>query len=181
MNQVLLATTGDLVDTVFARIEVRSISTDAAGAGGGLKSGALDAFEAAISEKLQELRDLAGRAVRNGWDAVQGAARDFSASVDEVAAGFGKRAQEFRDRLMALIRQIISDTFDFMLSAMRSELKIGNRTYTMASVDIEQRLVFTSSIDISVTSLCKLLGTGELVVKGKYAIPDAALVQLAAP
>ncbi len=179
MNQVLLATTGDLVETVFARFEAQK--SPAENIGSGLKSGALDAFEAAISEKVQELKDLAAQAVRDGWDAIQGAARDFSARVDEVAKAFGKRAQEFRDRLMNLIRQIISDTFDFMLSAMRSELKIGSHTYTMASVDIEQKLVFTGSIDISVTSLCKLLGTGELVVKGRYALPESSLVRLASP
>lgn len=175
MNQVLLATSQDVVTVVFDRLERRQQVT-AGGAGGGLKSGALDAFEAAVAEKVQELKELAARSVREGWEAVQGAVRSFTGGVEEAATQLGKRAQEFRDRLMDVIRSVIAETFDFMLSAMRAELKVGGQTYRMASIDMEQKLVFTGSIDISVTSLCKLLGSGELVVKGKYTINGAAPV-----
>ena len=179
MTQVLLSTSGDLVETVFATVMAR----DSAGedTGSGLKSGALDAFESAIAEKLQDLKEMAAQAAREGWDAVKEKVKSYAEGVADAAKNFGKRAQEFRDKLMEKIREIISETFDFMLGAMRSELKIGRQTYTMVSVDIEQKLVFTGSIDISVTSLCKLLGSGELVVKGKYAIPESQLAKLAAP
>ena len=172
MNQVLLTTQVDLVSAVFARVEQRRAV--GAHSGSALQAGALDAFEAAVAEKAQELKEIAEDAVRSGWEAVQGAVQSFSAGVERAATNFGKRAKEFRDRVMDVIRNIIAETFDFMLSAMRSELVVGGRTYTMASLDFEQKLVFTGSIDISVTSLFKLLGSGELVVKGKYSLPDAA-------
>lgn len=173
MNHVLLTPRDDLVASVFARVEQRRAASTHGG-GSALQAGALDAFEAALAEKMQELREISNSAVRSGWDAVQVAVQSFSASVESTAANFGKRAQEFRRRVMDIIRDIIGETFDFMLSAMRSELVVGGRTYTMASLDFEQKLVFTGSIDISLTSLFKLLGSGELVVKGKYALPGAA-------
>ena len=83
MNQVLFATEVDLVTVVFDRLEKRQPS---AGVVGGLRSGALDAFEAAVAEKVQELRELAARSVREGYEAVQGAVRSFATGVDEAAA-----------------------------------------------------------------------------------------------
>ena len=56
MNQVLLSTDADIVTLVFERLDQRARTADAAG---GLRSGALDAFESAVAEKVQELRELA--------------------------------------------------------------------------------------------------------------------------
>ena len=165
MNQVLLTTETDIVTLVFERLERRA---PAAGAAGGLRSGALDAFESAVAEKVQELRELAARSVRDGYDAVRGALQSFAADVEDAAAAMGKRAQEFRKRLLDFVRSMISETFDVMLGTLRPVLSIGGVSYRMVSIDMEQKLVFSGSLDISVTSLCKLLGSGELVLKGSY-------------
>lgn len=165
MNQVLLSTDADIVTLVFERLDQRA---SAAGAAGGLRSGALDAFESAVAEKVQELRELAARSVRDGYEAVRGAVQSFAAGVEDAAAAMGKRAQEFRGRLLDFVRRMIGETFDVMLGALRPVLAIGGVTYRMVSIDMEQKLVFSGSLDISVTSLCKLLGSGELVLKGTY-------------
>jgi hypothetical protein len=170
MNQILLATDIDLVTVVFRRLEQHQPAASGAGA---LRSGALDAFEAAVSEKAQELRELAAQSVREGYEAVQGAVRSFTAGVEEAATRLGKRAQEFRDRLMDFVRNMIRETFDVMLGSLRPTLAIGGVTYRMESINMEQKLVFSGSLDISVTSLVKLLGSGELVLKGTYTAQSA--------
>lgn len=165
MNQVLLTTHTDIVTLVFERLERQAPAGSAAG---GLRSGALDAFESAVAEKVQELRELAARSVRDGYEAVRGALQSFAAGVEDAAAAMGKRAQEFRNRLLDIVRSTISETFDVMLGTLRPVLSIGGVSYRMVSIDMEQKLVFSGSLDISVTSLCKLLGSGELVLKGSY-------------
>ena len=78
---------------------------------------------------------------------------------------------------MDFVRRMIGETFDVMLGALRPALAIGGVTYRMASINMEQKLIFSGSLDISVTSLCKLLGSGELVLKGTYTIDGAAVGQ----
>ena len=78
-------------------------------------------------------------------------------------------------RLLKQLRLVISETFDLILSSMRSEVKIRDLTYRLTSVELQQKLVFSGSIEASLTALCKFVGSGEFVVTGSYAVPPTSI------
>ena len=168
MNELILALDEDLVQAAFKRVE----STWAVSKlGDSALYAASSAVDAAVTEAWQKVEDVVGECLRAGWETVEGHVSEVVAYVKDAASKLGNKANQFREILLSKLRAVISATFDLVLSTMRIEVKIGDSTYCLKSVNLQQKLVFSGSLEGSLTALCKFVSSGELVVQGAYEAP----------
>jgi hypothetical protein len=170
MNELILTLDEDLVQAAFRRVD--SIWTVSKLSDSSLYS-ASSAVDAAVTEAWQKMEDVLGECLRAGWASVENHVSEVVTYVKDAASKLGNKANQFREILLAKLRAVISATFDLVLSTMRSEVKVGDSTYRLKSVNLQQKLVFSGSLESSLTALCKFVSSGELVVQGAYEAPTA--------
>jgi hypothetical protein len=167
MPELVVTLTGDIVKTAFSRAEALAQTTL-------LKDTALfaasDVLSAAFEEAWLKIQELVGDSLRLGWEHTKERVASVSGYITDASAKLGNKAAEFQDLLLKQLRLVISETFDLILSSMRNEVKIGDLSYRLASVELQQKLVFSGSVEASITALCKFVGSGEFVVTGSYAV-----------
>lgn len=170
MNALTYAAPTDVIQEVLQAVApgaaLGEVATDALGGavGGGLDS--------AVREAWVRFRSIVERCARDGYEAVRAEITSFTDHVEMVAAELGARADVFREQIREKIRETIVATFDALLGCMRSTVLLGGRTYMLDSIDLEHKLVYSGSLEMSLTSLCKFVGGGELVVKGSYKVVE---------
>ena len=170
MNALTYAAPTDVIHEVLQA--VAPAAAMGAPATGALPAAIGDIFEAAVREAWVRFRSMVERCARDGYEAVRAEITSFAGHVEMVAEELGARADEFRQRVLEKIRETIIATFDALLSCMRPTVLLGGRTYVLDSINLEQKLVYSGSLEMSLTALCKFVGGGELVVKGSYKITD---------
>jgi len=172
MAELVVTFTGDIVKVAFSRIEQLQRAAV-------LEDSALyavsDVVNAAFTEAWLKIEELVGDALKLGWETTKERVASVAGYVMDASAKLGNKAAEFQERLLKQLRLLISETFDVILSSMRSEVKIGDLLYRLASVELQQKLVFSGSIEASLTALCKFVGSGEFVVTGSYTISSTSV------
>lgn len=164
--QLISAIHNDIISAAFNSVELypdRTVSSE-----GKLHAAGLDAIDAALSDVWNEIRKYVGDVSSKGWSAMQDNFGVIVSYINKAAESLGKQAQLFKERLLEKIRSVIAETFDLVLAALRSTVKIGGDEYKLVTVDLEHKLVYTGSVEVSLKSLCSFVGAGELVVKGSY-------------
>jgi hypothetical protein len=171
MSELVVTFTGDIVKIAFSRAEHLQQTTE-------LTDSALyavsDVVNAAFTEAWLKIEELVGDSVKLGWENTKERVSSVAGYVTDASVKLGNKAAEFEERLLKQLRFVISETFDLILSSMRNEVKIGDLSYRLASVELQQKLVFSGSIEASLTALCKFAGSGEFIVSGTYAIPPTS-------
>jgi hypothetical protein len=145
-------------------------TTAIVGSDGALSAGGQSQLDAAITEAWQRIKEVADDSFRLGWEATKSKVTQLTDYLSDTAELLGNRAQTFRDRLLESIRAVIRETFTIILGSLNSEVTIGTATYSLQSVALEQKVVFLGSLEVSIQTLCKYVGSGELVVKGSYSL-----------
>lgn len=168
MTQLVVAVTGDLVKTAFKSVGNEGVKVREEAA---LQS-ISDAVRATLERAWVKIEDVVGTCLLRGWEDAKELVSEVSTFVAQEAEKLGQQAVEFRQLLLERLRSVISETFDLVLASMRSEVRLGEVSYRLESIDLEHKLVFSSSVKASLTALCKFVGSGELVVKGSYGIRE---------
>jgi hypothetical protein len=171
MNALTYAAPTDVIHDVLQAVAPAAASGEPST--GALGGAIRDTFESAVREAWVRFQAMVERCTRDGYEAVCAEITSFTGHIEMVAGELGARAEEFRQRVLEKIRETIIATFDALLSCMRSTVLLGGRTYLLDSIDLEHKLVYSGSLEMSLTALCKFVGGGELVVKGSYKIADA--------
>lgn len=125
---------------------------------------------AAVSETWEKLRELLHDATRRGWEAVQSEAENFSAYIKDLAEELEDEAEAFREMLASKLHTLMQEMTDKLLRSVRNRLLVGGDVYLLNAVTVQSKLVYSGSIDISLTALCKFVATGEMVVTGTYGL-----------
>ncbi len=125
-------------------------------------------MKAAIAESWDRITALIEKTVSDGWASVREEVRQVSARIKQIASDLGQKANEFLDRIVAKIQEAITNAIDIMLGSVRTEIVVGGAPYSLESVDIENKFGMSTEIGATLESLCKLVGEGELTVKGSY-------------
>jgi hypothetical protein len=169
MPELVVILTGDVVKTAFSRAEQPQLTTSPQDSALYSVTGV---FDAAFAEAWLMIEELVGDSLRLGWEQTKGRVASVADYVKNASVQLGNKSAEFQERLLKRLRLVVSETFDLILSSMRNEIKIGDRSYRLTSVELQQKLVFSGSLEASLTALCKFVGSGEFTVTGSYAIPD---------
>lgn len=168
MTQLVVAVTGDLVKTAF-----KSVGNEGAKVGEEATLQSIsDAVRATLERAWVKIEDVVGACLLRGWEDAKELVSEVATFVAQETEKLGQQAIELRRLLLERLRRVISETFDLVLASMRSEVRIGEVSYCLTSIDLEHKLVFSSSVEASLTALCKFVGSGELVVKGSYGIRE---------
>lgn len=168
MNALTFAAPTDVIADVLDSVAPQRASDPAVK--GGLAGAHGTAYEAACKEAWVRFRVLVEQCARDGYDATRAAIADFVTRTGEVADELGAAGQAFRQHVLGKIRDTIVATFDALLGCMRSRVELGGRSYVLDSINLEHKLVYSGSLEASLTALCKFVGTGEMVVKGAYTL-----------
>jgi hypothetical protein len=170
MSTMTVAVTFDLLSEAFDKVDVTKRAAPAAPGGAAKAYSRAPEVEAAVNDAWIRIKSMVERCVNQGKAIIQSEVSAFMQYVDSTSKELGARAKEFRDRLLDGIREMITKTFDLMLKALRSDIVVGQRTFALKTLDLEQKLLFSGSLQISLTSLCELAGSGELTVTGSYEV-----------
>ena len=165
MAQLTVAITENIVRKALDSLEPQ---VPDAGRGAELHSSALDIFEAATVEAWHRLRGLVENAARQGAAVVQGEIVNFLEFVNETGRALGVRAEEFSAWVLHKVRELTTRTFDYLFGSLRAEVVIGERTFVLDSVELQQKVVFSGSLKTSLVELCSFAGGGEFVLVGSY-------------
>jgi hypothetical protein len=130
----------------------------------------LTGIDGALAEAWDQITDLVTRTLRDGWVNARAEIARVTRYIKDRAEELGQGAKELLDRVLDKIREAITGTIDFMLQSLRTELTIGAQGYVLESIDIENKFTMSGELSVSLESLCKLVGEGELAVKGKYRV-----------
>lgn len=171
MTQLVSAVHIDIVDAAFAKVVLAA--PVAVRRDGKLYKDLSGPVVAAATEIWERIRELLNHAARKGWDVAQQMLDDVNIHITALAEELKEHAHEFRALLLERLQDLMRETFDLVLRSVRSRIQIGEATYILGSVQLESKLVYTSSIEASVTALCKFVGQGETVVKGTYTLMNS--------
>jgi vacuolar-type H+-ATPase subunit D/Vma8 len=171
MTRLVTSVHTDIVDSLFRKVVLAT--SDGSQSGAALYKDTSSPVIAAAREAWEKIQSLLKHAARKGWQASQQMLDEFSAYVEDVSAELAEQADQFRAFLLEKLHELIRETFDFVLRSIRSRLVIGGSTYVLKSVELETKLVYSSSIEASVTTLCKFVGEGEAVVTGSYSLAES--------
>ena len=167
MTQLVIPLTEDLIETVFTKVTDDAQST-------GLDNTDLETISRALPGALEKawakIHDVVKECSLKGWKNAKVQVFKVLGEITEEAEKLGLDATEFKKILLDRLRQVFAETFDLMLSFMPSEVKIRGDRYCLNSVELEHKLVLSGSIEVSLTALCKFVGSGEFVVKGAYGL-----------
>jgi hypothetical protein len=166
MTELILGVGYDLVENALQRAEPKF--GGGKGPDGKLQAGGLTPFDAKLKEVWTRVCDLVERSARQGWETVKQDVTMIGGYVSQAAKELGKRAKEFRARVLESIRQIMTESFDLVLASLRSEIAVGEAKYRLETIDLDHKLVFSGSLEGSLEALCKFVGSGELSVKASY-------------
>lgn len=172
MNMLTYAAPTDVIHEVLQK--VAPPVTQGEPTKGALGGAAANNFELAVEESWVRFQALVERCVREGYEAVHTEITEFTGKVEIIAKELGRRADEFKKCVLEKVRETIVATFDALLSCLRITVLLGGRSYVLDSINLEHKLVYSGSLEVSVTTLCKFIGGGELVVKGSYKMADSA-------
>jgi len=168
MTALLVPVTGNVLDVVL-----RNITFEVAVAGSvssNYQRLSTPAAIAAAKEVWARIERVLKQAARDGWDAVREEVKAVGEFLDARAAELLNEAAELRDVLIQKLREAMQGMHDFVLGSIRTRVKIGEDTYVLGSIDLESKLVYSGSIEASITALCKFVASGESVVTGKYTL-----------
>lgn len=168
MTQLVTSVHTDIVESAFATVKL--VGKANAHTGGKLYKDTSNPVVAAASEAWERIRELLNQAARKGWDAVQTMVDDVNNHIEELAKDLKEQADEFKRFLLEKLQELMRETFDFVLRSVRSQIQIGDAKYVLNSVQLESKLVYSSSIEASITALCKFVGKGEIAVTGTYTL-----------
>lgn len=125
---------------------------------------------AAAKEVWVRIEKVLMQAALDGWEAVKSEVKAVNAFLEERATELLGDAADFRNLLVQKLRETMQGILDFVLGSIRTRVKIGEDTYALASIDLQSKLVYSSSIEASIATLCKFVASGEVVVTGKYTL-----------
>lgn len=168
MTALIVPVTGNIVEHVLARISFDLPATD--GVSSNYQRLRTPAAIAAAKEVWGKIEKVLKQAAIDGWEAVKEEVRLVNAFFEERAAELLNEAVELREAVIEKLREAMQGILDFVLSSIRTRVKIGEDSYALGSIDLESKLVYSSSIEASITSLCKFVASGEAVVTGKYTL-----------
>jgi hypothetical protein len=167
VSQLLVAVPYELIEEAFNNIDVAAPPLKATSGAPKVYSDA-PIVDGAVRDAWAKLRALIERCLRQGKQIVQDEVAGFMEFVEMTCSELGALADEFRDRLLGKIREMIQQTFDLLLKAMRSDIVVGARAMVLKTITLEHKLVYSSSLKVSLASLCELVAGGELKVTGSY-------------
>ena len=168
MSIMTVAVTYDLIARAFEQVEISKPSPSTANIGAAKAYSRAPEVEAALGDAWLKIKSLLERCANQGKEIIRSEVATFIQYVDSTGKELDALAKDFRDRLLEKIREMIAATFDLLLRALRSDIVVGERKLALKSIELEQKLMFSGSLQISLTSLCELAGTGELTVTGSY-------------
>jgi hypothetical protein len=172
MMQLVSSVQSDIIDSVFDKVHL--ITTDAAAPGIALYKDTPSIVTVAATETWEKIRNLVSFAARKGWEAAHEMLDVLSLHIEQVSAELVELADTFRAFILKKLHELIRETFDFVLRSIRSKLEIGESTYVLNTIELETKLVYSNSIEASLTTLCKFIGQGEAVVTGRYTLLGSA-------
>jgi len=100
--------------------------------------------------------------------------RSLSRGLQVLASYTWSHDIDFGSQSATLVLERGNADFDQILSSLRIEIKIGEVPYRLKTLELQQKLVFSGSIEASVTTLCKFVSSGELSVQGSYEVVTAS-------
>jgi hypothetical protein len=130
---------------------------------------------AAVSEAWEKIRVLLHDVARRGWEAAQSEAELIGNYIGSVVEELEEEAEAFREMLASKLHTLMQEMTDKLLRSVRNRLLVGGDVYLLNAVTVQSKLVYSGSIDISLTALCKFVGTGEMVVTGTYGLAPPAI------
>lgn len=122
----------------------------------------------AARETWEKIRDLFKQVARDGWEATKVSFDAVMTFINDRARELGNLAEEYEQLLLEKLHELMRKTSEFLLKSVSEQVQIGQQVYTLDSIDVETKLLFTASIEASVATLGKFLGTGEATIKGTY-------------
>jgi hypothetical protein len=149
----------------------------ASGGGGTRSLAGLNApLDTIVAGRVSEVWNAMTTALRKGFELGEERARQYlDAAIDrcrEVLAEAGDTAaevaRELRDRLRELIRSYIEEA----LGVMESSVRIGGRELVVSSIAVEQKVILTGDLTLSMAAAFKLASSGEIKVAASYTLAD---------
>lgn len=168
MSTMTVAVTYDLIAEAFALVNSADQAAPDAHSGASKLDSNADELAAAIEVAWIKITTLVEKCTSKGKTIIQDEVALLMQHVEETGERLRQHGKEFRQRLLEKVREMIGRTFDVMLKAMRSDIVVGNRKLVLKTLNLEQKLVFSGSLQVSLTSLCEFAGSGELTVTGTY-------------
>ena len=168
MTQIIATVPSDVIQAVFAKISLTESFSSLPG--GKLYKDAAGPIMAAVREIWERRRELLSYSARNGWDAAQSGLDEINTKVDELVEKLEEQAEAFQELLLAKLRELMRETVDFVLRSVRCRIDLGGFSYVLNSIELETKLVYSTSIEGLLTVLCKFVGNGELKLVGTYAL-----------
>jgi hypothetical protein len=171
MNQIPLIVLPGKIMTFISTIDVTIPETQTSEAGKLYKGGLAD-VNSALEESWLQIKEAVQTAAYDGWEAAKAVLQKVNNFIRETAENLGNEAKNFKNRLTEKIQEAMIGTYELVLGSLKAELVVGNKILPIKSIDVEYKMSFSGSLEISLTNLCKMVASGDLVIKGSYGIGE---------
>ena len=172
--QIVSAIGPSFIDDLFDSVEIsKPIPPEINGArisGRLYKLALADTVVVAATETWDRIREFLKQVTRDGWETAKVQFRELMDSIREQSRILGKLAEEYEQLLLEKVHEMVRKTSEFLLKSVSSQVQVGQLVFTLSAINVETKLLFSASIEASVATLGKFLGSGEATVKATYSI-----------
>lgn len=169
MTPIIIPISDDIVISAFKNIQSqinapnKSLSDDKLESFG-------DQLQSALKESWFKIEKIVNDSIEYGWDFVKSTLSDLQIHINRVAESLGDMGREFKQKLSEHVRLLINNIFQTLLLSLQNDVTIGNTKYKLSSIELEHKLIISTSVQVSIQSLCQFLAAGELLVRGSYSV-----------
>lgn len=168
MAQIIIPISVKRIDEIMD-IDIRY--TEPASHGQGvLPIGGASALNESLVETWDKIKEAVRTAAHDGWEAAKTLVEKINEHVRNTAKILGTQAQLYRDRLVEKIQESLTANYDMMIGSLKQQISVGTTSLPLKSIEVEFKTVFTGSVELSLTSLCKMVASGEMTIKGSYGL-----------
>lgn len=123
-----------------------------------------------LAQILEKVEAIADQSYRGSVETARRLKDEVLALWERAQQSLGRRAQELRTKIMDMIQEFLRRVIDAALSRVRPCIQVGDLTYKIVGVKVEQTIKFSTSLKSSLESLIELVSEGSLAVSADYGV-----------
>ncbi|MEM6820906.1 MAG: hypothetical protein AAF558_03030 [Verrucomicrobiota bacterium] len=170
--QIVSSIGPSFIDDVFDSVEIATPARpDLSGAYFSTRLYKIDlpsAVVVAATESWDKIREFFTQVARDGWDSVKAHFDELMIFINEQLRVLGNLAEDYEQMILEKLHEMISNASEFLLKSVRPQVEVGNQVFILSAINVETKLLFSASIEASVTTIGKFIGSGEATVKATY-------------
>ena len=161
---VLISKPEDMLEQIFRPLAIDEHEPENSQKLGAISSAARGCWLACSTK----IRAFALDCARKGWDACHEKFDPFLESIQSEIDLLGEEAHEVTESLQVKLHAVLDNYVQYASNMIPLETSVHGTTLRLSNLEVSYKVMASGSIGISLESLFKVIGQGEVGIVGTY-------------